>query len=102
MTLNSMNFPAVLLDLILAITFLEWMVLAVRRRLTGRGLDFTNLSLGLVPGLFLMLALRVAAPADVPAGVFACCVVAGLFHICDFFRRCRAADAAAVLASQKA
>jgi len=92
-----MTFPVALLDLIVAITLLEWVALALRRRWTGRGLDFTNLSLGLVPGLLLMLAVRLAAPADVPAAVFLCCAAAGLFHACDFLRRSRLADANAAL-----
>ncbi len=89
-----MTFPVALLDLVLAITLLEWLVLALRRRWIGRGLNFTDLSLGLVPGLLLMLAVRLAAPAEVPAAVFLCCAAAGLFHAFDFLRRSRVADAA--------
>lgn len=84
--------PVAWLDVILAFTLLEWLALALRRRLSGRGLGLGDLSLGLVPGLLLMLALRLAAPAEVPPGVLLCCAAAGLFHAWDFVRRIRAAD----------
>lgn len=88
--------PAAWLDVILAFTLLEWLALSLRRRYSGRGLDLGSLSLGLVPGLLLMLALRLAAPAAVPVEVFLCCAAAGIFHAWDFARRSRVADAAAV------
>ncbi len=95
--MDTITLPLAWLDLILAITLLEWLLLALRKRVTGRGLDLADLSLGLAPGLLLMSAVRLAAPADVPAGVFVCCAAAGLFHACDFLRRSRVADATAVL-----
>ena len=89
--------PVAWLDVILAFTLLEWLALALRRRFSGRGLDLANLSLGLVPGLLLMLALRLAAPAEVPSGVFVCCAAAGVFHAWDFVRRSRSSDRVALL-----
>jgi hypothetical protein len=94
---DLMTFPVALLDLILAITLIEWLVLVLRKRWTGRGMDLADMSLSLVPGLLLMLAARLAAPAEVPAAVFLCCIAAGVFHGCDFFRRSRVADAARAL-----
>jgi len=88
--------PVAWLDVILAFTLLEWLVLALRWRFIGRGLDLANLSLGLVPGLLLMLALRLAAPAAVPVEVFLCCAGAGIFHAWDFARRSRVADGLAL------
>ncbi len=91
--------PVAWLDVILAFTLLEWLALAMRRRYSGRGLDLADLSFGLVPGLLLMLALRLAAPAEVPPGVFLCCAAAGVFHAWDFVRRSRCADRAATLSA---
>jgi hypothetical protein len=45
----------------------------------------------------LMLAARLVALAEVPAAVFLCCIAASVFHVCDFFRRSRMADAARAL-----
>ena len=98
--MDPITLPVALLDLILAITLLEWLVLALRKRVTGRGLCLIDLGLGLAPGLLLMSAVRLAANANVPAGVFLCCAAAGLFHAFDFLRRSRVADAAAVLAKR--
>ena len=92
-----MTFPVALLDLILAITLLEWLVLVLRKRWTGRGMGLYSVSLSLVPGLLLMRAARLAAPAEVPVPVFLCFIAAGVFHACDFFRRSRLADAASAL-----
>ncbi len=92
-----MTFPVALLDLILAITLLEWLVLVLRKRWTGRGMGLYSVSLSLVPGLLLMLAARLAAPAEVPVPVFLCFIAAGVFHACDFFRRSRLADATSAL-----
>jgi len=92
-----MTFPVALLDLILAITLLEWLVLVLRKRWTGRGMGLYSVSLSLVPGLLLMLAARLAAPAEVPVPVFLCFIAAGVFHAFDFFRRSRLADAASAL-----
>ena len=94
-----MTFPATLLDLILAFTLLEWLVLALRRQRTGRGMPVLDLSLGLLPGFLLMLALRVAAPSQVPAETLLFCAAAGLAHGSDFLRRNRMADSAAATPS---
>ncbi len=97
-----MTFPATLLDLILAFTLLEWLVLALRRQRTGRGMPVLDLSLGLLPGFMLMLALRVAAPSQVPAETLLFCAAAGLAHGSDFLRRNRMADSAAATPSTHA
>ena len=86
--------PVDWLDVILAFTLLEWLALGLRRRFSGRGLSLADLGFGLAPGLLLMLALRLAAPAEVPPGVFLCCAAAGFFHAWDFVRRSRCADRA--------
>ena len=95
--MELITLPVVWLDLILVFTGLEWLALALRRLLSGRGLDIRNLTLGLLPGLLLMLALRLVASDAVPAGAFLCCAAAGLFHAWDFARRSRSADAAPAL-----
>ena len=95
--MELITLPVVWLDLIWVFTLLEWLVLALRRRVSGRGLDIPSLTLGLLPGLLLMLALRLAASDTVPAGAFLCCAAAGLFHGWDFARRSRSADAALAL-----
>jgi len=52
-----------IVDLILLFMLLELAVLLVYRRLTGRGLKPLDLGLLLLPGLFLLLALRPVSPA---------------------------------------
>ena len=79
--------PAFWLDLILVFTLLEWLALALWRRFGGGGLGPAELALGILPGLLLMLALRLAAPDQVPVAVYLCCALAGLVHAWDFVRR---------------
>lgn len=79
--------PLTWLDAVLVFTGLEWAVLSWRRRITQRGLSVADISLGLLPGFMLMLAVRMAAPEAVPASVFLCLMLAGLAHGLDFWRR---------------
>jgi hypothetical protein len=62
--MTELTFAPWFLDLVLAFTLAEWLVLVLRHRLTGRGLDPLNVSLGLAPGLMLMLALKLSSPAQ--------------------------------------
>jgi hypothetical protein len=85
--MTELTFAPWFLDLVLAFTLVEWLVLLLRHRLTGRGLDPLNVSLGLAPGLMLMLALKLSSPAQLTWPVMAALAASGLAHALDFRRR---------------
>jgi hypothetical protein len=74
-------------DAILLFTALEWLVLSFRSIKTQKGLRFTDISAGLLPGWLLMLSLRFAAPSELSIEVFVCLTLAGMAHALDFYRR---------------
>jgi hypothetical protein len=82
-------FPPWLLDFVLAITLLEYAVLALRQRRIGRGLGPLDLAYALAPGFLLMLALRLTHPVGLAPGVMLCLALAGVVHAADFYRRQR-------------
>ncbi len=76
-----------LIDLVIAFSLLEWLLLAQWHRRTGQGVASGALKWMLLPGLFLMLAARGAltgAPWYLMALLLA---AAGLTHIADLRRR---------------
>lgn len=81
------SLPLIWVDAILAFTVCEWLILSYRRVRTHKGLAVTDVSLGLLPGFLLMLALRFASPPDLNVMVFICLSLAGLAHALDFYRR---------------
>lgn len=83
------TFAPWLIDLVLAITLLEWAVLVYLYRLRGRGLAGWDVTLGLAPGLLLMVALKLSAPQSLPWPVMVALAAAGLAHALDFYRRYR-------------
>ena len=88
-----MNMPASFVDAVIAFTVIEFVVLVWRHQRTGRGLGPVDVATGLVPGLCLMITLRLADLPQVPWPVVLALAVAGLAHACDFRRRFAQADA---------
>jgi hypothetical protein len=86
MDMHLLASPA-LIDLILAFTVLEAIVLAVWRKRSGRGLDLVPLFLMLLPGVFLMLALRAALAGAVWPWLPAALAAALVAHLADLRRR---------------
>ena len=88
-----MNMPASFVDAVIAFTVMEFVVLVWRHQRTGRGLGPVDVATGLVPGLCLMIALRLADLPQVPWPVVLALAIAGLAHAWDFRRRFAQADA---------
>ncbi len=76
-----------LIDLVIAVSLLEWLLLAQWHRRTGRGIAAGALAGMLLPGLCLMLAAR-GALTGAPWYLMALLLsAAGLAHIADLRRR---------------
>lgn len=76
-----------LIDVVLVATLLEWVVLEIWWRRTGRGLNPVEMRLVLLAGLALMLAVRTVvmqSPWFVTAMLLS---AAGLVHLLDLKRR---------------
>lgn len=80
-----------IVDLILLFMLVEVAVLLAYRRLTGRGLKLLDLGLLLLPGLFLLLALRAGLTGGAWTVVLAWLGAALLAHLADLSRRMRSA-----------
>ncbi len=76
-----------LIDIVIAVTVIEWVLLSWWHRRTGRGIPMSELRATLLAGLYLMMALRasmVSAPWYVVALLL---LAAGLSHAADLWRR---------------
>lgn len=76
-----------LIDIVIAVTVIEWVLLSWWHRRTGRGIPMLELRATLLAGLYLMMALRasmVSAPWYVVALLL---LAAGLSHAADLWRR---------------
>ena len=76
-----------LIDIVIAVTVIEWVLLSWWHRRTGRGIPMSELRATLLAGLYLMMALRasmVSAPWYVVALLL---LAAGLSHVADLWRR---------------
>jgi hypothetical protein len=76
-----------LIDIVIAVTVIEWLLLSWWHRRTGRGIPMSELRATLLAGLYLMMALRasmVSAPWYVVAMLL---LAAGLSHAADLWRR---------------
>ena len=71
--------PAILLDIIIAITIVEWLVL---RLMIRRGL-----LLSLLPGVFLVLAFKLNAPDVLSWPTVLCLAIAGIVQGIDIYYR---------------
>jgi len=76
-----------LVDLVIAMTLVEAVVLAVWHRATGRGVAPRDFVPSLASGLALMLALRTALEGPPGAGVAVALLAAGAAHVVDLRRR---------------
>ena len=76
-----------LVDLVIAMTLVEGVVLAVWHRTTGRGVAPRDFVPSLASGLALMLALRTALDGPPGAGVALALLAAGAAHVVDLRRR---------------
>jgi hypothetical protein len=79
----------VLIDIVIAVTLLEVLVLAVLHRRNGRGLAPGDFLPTLASGLFLMFALRAGLTSAGWAWVAAGLTLSGLAHAVDLRRRWR-------------
>jgi hypothetical protein len=80
-TWTSLWSSAQLVDTAIAITMVEWLALALYRRITGRGLPPEAYALNLLSGLCLMLALRCALQGEAWYWGAACLAASGLAHL---------------------
>ena len=87
--LTTHTLPVIWVDAILLFTLCEWVFLSLKSAKAPEALSFVDVSLGLLPGFLLMVAVRLATPPDVPIEVFAFFALAGLAHALDFQRRYR-------------
>lgn len=85
--MTTTTLPLVYVDCILIFILIEWLVLSIRYRIFKRGLSIKDCSLSLLPGFFLILGIRTAAPVDVPIEVFGCLALSGVAHAFDFYGR---------------
>jgi hypothetical protein len=97
------TWPAWLLDLILLITLLEGAALTVWLRRKGIARPRRAAWLPLAPGLLLLTAFWLSAPAALSHAAMVCLALAGLAHLLDLRARLRSAGllAPAVPALQK-
>ena len=79
-----------IVDLILALVALEAVLLIAFRRRRIRGPTRTDLLAMLVPGIFLMLALRGALIDAHWTWIAGCLFLSLISHVTDLWRRCRA------------
>ncbi len=75
-----------LIEAILAFTVIEWLMLAMYHRHTGRGVAPADVSRNLLSGLFLMLALREALVGGWWGWIAACLGASFLAHLGDLRR----------------
>lgn len=76
-----------LVDLVIAFTLLEFVLLLGWRRLRGGGLPAIDLALAIGGGLCLMLALRAALLGAPWPAIVLPLIGAGLLHALDLYRR---------------
>ncbi len=76
-----------LIDTVIALTLLEWLVVYLYFKTTGKGLAPHHYTLNLMSGLFLMLALRGVLAVGPGWGMVVFLSLAGLAHGADMLRR---------------
>jgi len=78
-----------IVDLVLLLVFVEAVAIALWHRLTGRGPTPPDLAALLLPGVFLMLALRAALGGSEWPLIAACLAASLAAHLLDLQRRWR-------------
>lgn len=76
-----------LIDIVIAVTVIEWVLLTWWHRRTGRGIPMSELRATLMAGLYLMLALRASMMSAPWYLVALLLLAAGLSHAADLWRR---------------
>ena len=76
-----------LVDIVIAVTVIEWVLLTWWHRRTGRGIPMSELRATLMAGLYLMLALRASMMSAPWYLVALLLLAAGLSHAADLWRR---------------
>ena len=89
---------ALVIDVVIAITITEGVLLVVFHRLTGRGLAPRDFALNMLSGLCLIVASRCLARDIGVAAVAACLIGAGAAHVTDIWGRFKRARNLAVIA----
>ncbi len=85
--MTTTTLPLLYIDCILIFILMEWLVLSIHHQIFKRGLNIKECSISLLPGFFLILGIRTAAPVDVPIEVFGCLALSGVAHAFDFYSR---------------
>ncbi len=85
------TWPAWLLDVILLITLLEGIALMVWLRRKGAAWPMRAAWLPLAPGLLLLTAFWLSAPAALSHAAMGCLALAGLIHLLDLRARLQSA-----------
>ena len=85
--MNGVPAIATLVDLVIALTVVEAVVLALLHRVGGRGVAPREYLANLLSGLCLMAALRCLAGHAEPAWIALWLLAAGLAHATDLARR---------------
>ncbi len=78
-----------LIDLVIAITVVEGLLLAGFHRITGKGVAPTDFAANLISGLLLMLAVRAALDGAWWGWTALCLLASGVVHATDLWRRWR-------------
>lgn len=76
-----------LIDIVIAVTVIEWVLLTWWHRRTGRGIPMSELRATLMAGLYMMLALRASMMSAPWYLVALLLLAAGLSHAADLWRR---------------
>jgi hypothetical protein len=87
--MNAASDIVTLVDLAIAVTVVEGVVLVLLHRAGGRGVAPRDYLPNLLAGLCLMVALRCLAGGAAPAWIALWLLIAGLAHVTDLRRRWR-------------
>ena len=85
--MNETSLLALLIDLVIAFTLVEAVVLVLYHRATGKGVAPRDFLVNMASGLCLMLALRCLVRDAGTAWVALCLLTAGMFHGTDLWLR---------------
>ena len=87
--MNGVFTSSVLIDLVIAITIVEGLLLAGFHHVTGKGIAPGDFAVNLISGLLLMLAVRGVLVGAWWGWTAVCLTASGLVHATDLWRRWR-------------
>lgn len=87
--MNDLIADGRIVDVILVMVVAEGLLLALYRRVTGRGIPILDLSVNLLAGACLLLAARLALGGAAPAWIAAALGLALMAHVVDLYFRWR-------------